>query len=164
MRIDSRLDTGTAVTVYFPARQPAPKLSPLPVVEPLAGRKNLGTALLVDDEPLVLELGSQMLALLGFEVITAIDGIEALKVFEAHGDRIVLGLLDINMPRMGGRETLERLRAMGAAFPVLVTSGFTELQGREKLGDVSVDGYINKPFRMDQLQEKIRAVMPAAED
>ncbi|BBO82205.1 hypothetical protein DSCO28_27710 [Desulfosarcina ovata subsp. sediminis] len=158
VRIDSRPDAGTAVTVYFPERKAVAALAPkAPPVDAATRRKQRGTALLVDDEPLVLELGSQMLQLLGFDVITATDGVEALA--KANAERINIVLLDINMPRMGGRETLERLRAMGATFPVLVTSGFTEFQVREKLGDVQVDGYINKPFRMDQLQEKISAVL-----
>jgi CheY-like chemotaxis protein len=90
--------------------------------------------------------------------LTATDGIDALAVFDAHRDRIRMALMDIHMPRMGGPETIDRLHAMGASFPVLVTSGFTEAQARERIGDVHVDGYINKPFRIDQLKEKIEMI------
>jgi two-component system cell cycle sensor histidine kinase/response regulator CckA len=159
VRIDSRPDAGTAVTVYFPEyhrQAPAAKIASEPYTDaPLPYR---GTALLVDDEPLVRELGTQMLALMGFDVLTATDGIDALAVFDEHRDRIRLALMDIHMPRMGGPETIDRLLSMGATFPVLVTSGFTEAQARERIGDIHVDGYINKPFRIDQLKEKIEMI------
>jgi len=163
VRIDSRPDAGTAVTVYFPARkQAAPALSPARGTSAPAHRQSRGTALLVDDEPLILELGKQMLVILGFDVLTAVDGFEALTVFEANRDRIRMVVLDINMPRMGGRETLERLHGIDASLPVLVTSGFIETQAREKLEGLQVDGYIKKPFRLDQLQEKIDAIFSSS--
>ena len=157
VRIDSRTDAGTSVTVYFPEHQhvvPESK-SAAPAATPQPYR---GTALLVDDEPLVLELGTQMLIIMGFDVLTATDGVDALTVFEENQDRIVLSLMDINMPRMGGREAIDRLRALGGTFPILVTSGFTEAQARERIGTAQVDGYINKPFRLDQLKAKVDAI------
>ena len=90
IRIDSRPDAGTAVTVYFPERKHSPKAiqtGPAPAV--LKGR---GMALLVDDEPLVLELGKQMLVFLGFDVLTATNGLEAVTVVEANRDRIRLAV------------------------------------------------------------------------
>jgi two-component system cell cycle sensor histidine kinase/response regulator CckA len=161
--IDSRPDTGTTVTVYFPERKRhEPAVS---TVQPLpAFSEKRGTALLVDDEPMLLELGKRMLAFLGFDVLSAKDGLEALTVFEANQDRIRLAVLDINMPRMGGRETVKRLRGMGAAFPILVASGFTNAQAREKLGNIRVDGFIKKPFRVEQLQEKINKIFKSPTD
>jgi PAS domain S-box-containing protein len=161
--IDSRPDAGTAVTVYFPERPPAVAVvSTVPTAPAPAVPRNRGTVLLVDDEPMVLELGKQMLDRLGFDVLTAMDGLEALTVLEANRDRIRMAVLDINMPRMGGRETVERLRVMDASLPVLMASGFIESQAREKMGDARVDGFIKKPFRVDQLQEKIDAIFTSA--
>ena len=162
VRIDSRPGTGTAVTVYFPeSRRAVPAASTKPPADAADYR---GLVLLVDDEPLVLELGTQMLEMMGFDVLTAADGVDALSVSVRHRDQICLALLDIHMPRMGGRETLDQLRAMGATFPVLVTSGFTEAQARERLGDSRADGYINKPFRIDQLKAKIDAILRSDEN
>ena len=149
--IDSRINGGTTVTVYFPAHSQRTAMpTPTPATE---GYQR--TVLLVDDEPLVLELGKQMLRRLGCDVLTAVDGFEALSVFEANRDRIHLAVLDIEMPRMDGRQTLVRLRERGARCPVLVASGFIEAQAREKLRDVQVDGFIQKPFHVNQLHEKI---------
>jgi two-component system cell cycle sensor histidine kinase/response regulator CckA len=67
-------------------------------------------------------------------------------------------VLDINMPRMGGRETLERLRGMDSELPVLMSSGFIEAHAREKLGGLRADAYIKKPFHLKQLQEKIETI------
>ena len=63
----------------------------------------------MDDEPLVLELGKQMLHRLGCDVLTAVDGFEALSVFEANRDQIHLAVLDIEMPRMDGRQNPDSL-------------------------------------------------------
>ena len=163
VRIESRPDAGTAVCVYFPEHQ-QPVLKDTPGIQTPAPTtlRHRGTALLVDDEPLVLELGKQMLASLGFDVLTAIDGLEALDVFEANRDRIRLVVLDVNMPRMGGRQTAERLHRLDPSLPILVASGFTEAQARERLADAPVDGYIKKPFRVEQLQEKIDSIFSAS--
>ncbi|BBO71535.1 hypothetical protein DSCA_54650 [Desulfosarcina alkanivorans] len=162
IRIDSRPDAGTAVSVYFPERRKtAPDTSGTPAS---AVSKRRGTVLLVDDEPLVLELGKQMLVFMGFDVLTAKDGLEALTVFQANRDRIRLAVLDVNMPRMGGRETVERLRSADASLPLLVASGFTESQAREKMGRARVDGYLKKPFRVEQLQEKIDAIFHSTDE
>jgi PAS domain S-box-containing protein len=154
--IDSRVDGGTAVTAYFPEHRPEKPSIPAPMPAIVKDRK---TILLVDDEPLVLELGKQMLRRLGCDVLTAVDGFEALSVFEANRDQIHLAVLDIEMPRMDGRQTLIRLRETGARFPVLVATGFIETQAREKLKDVDVDGFIQKPFHVSQLQEKIEVLL-----
>ncbi len=163
VRIDSRPDAGTTVTIYFPEYKPA-AAETLPSFAQSNGSRPRGTALLVDDEPLVLELGKQMLALLGFDVLSANDGVEAMNVFEANRHRIRLAVLDINMPRMGGRETVERLRDMVPDLPVLVASGFTESQARERLGDAPVAGFIKKPFRLEQLRQTIEAIFRAVPD
>ena len=149
--VDSRINEGTRVTVYFPA---LPQQAAMPAPVFTADNHQRGV-LLVDDEPLVLELGKQMLRRLGYDVFIAGDGFEALAVFEANRDRIDLAVLDIEMPRMDGRQTLVRLRESGARFPVLVASGFIEAQARDKLKDAYVDGFIQKPFHVSQLQEKI---------
>jgi PAS domain S-box-containing protein len=163
VRIDSRPDAGTTVTIYFPEYKPA-AAAVAPSIGKTQASRHRGTALLVDDEPLVLELGKQMLEMLGFDVLPANDGVEAMAVCEANRDRIRLAVLDINMPRMGGRETVERLHGMVPDLPVLVASGFTESQAREKLGDAPVAGFIKKPFRIEQLRETIETIFRAAPD
>jgi DNA-binding response OmpR family regulator len=75
------------------------------------------------------------------------------------GTKSRLAVLDINMPRMGGRDTINRLRERGATFPILVASGFTDTLSREKMGGVKVDGYIQKPFRLEEFKEKINALI-----
>jgi CheY-like chemotaxis protein len=113
----------------------------------------------VDDEPLVLELGKEMFSRLGCDVLTAADGLEALSLAEANQDLIQLAVLDIEMPRLDGRQTLVLLREKGARFPVLVASGFIESQAREKLRDIQVDGFLQKPFQVSQLREKLDALL-----
>jgi signal transduction histidine kinase/CheY-like chemotaxis protein len=165
VHIKSRPDAGTVVTVYFPeSKQTSANVSVKETKTAVADRSgNRGTIILVEDEPLVLELGKEMLNHMGFDVLTAVDGLEALALFDAHRERIRMAVLDVNMPRMGGKDTIKKLRDRGAAFPILVASGFTDAQSREKMGDVKVDGYIQKPFRLEQLKAKINDLFDTSE-
>ena len=162
--IESSPNAGTTVNVYFPeTKQTVPSLQEKEV-EPLKREdtRNKGTIILVDDEPMVLELGKEMLKYMGFDVLTAEDGLEALTLFEVHRDQIRMAVLDVDMPRMGGRDTIKRMRERGATFPMLVASGYTDAQSREKLGDINVDGFLQKPFRVEELKEKINSIFDAS--
>lgn len=77
-------------------------------------------------------------------------------MFKANRDRIDLAVLDIEMPRMDGRQTLVRLRERGERFPVLVASGLIEAQARDKLKDVNVDGFIQKTLSCKPAARKNR--------
>ena len=82
--------------------------------------------LLVDDEAVIRVTTSKILEQLGYDVITAIDGVAAVKTFREHADHIVCVLLDLTMPRMGGEEALNELRKIRSDIHVLLSSGFVE--------------------------------------
>src|SRR5436190_390231 len=89
-------------------------------------RPGSGTVLVVEDEEEVREVAEQILHDFGFATIPAVDGRDALDVMERSGNSITAVLLDISMPRIGGQETLRRLRALRPSLPVIMMSGYTE--------------------------------------
>jgi two-component system OmpR family response regulator len=113
--------------------------------------------LVVDDEPTILELLSGSLRLAGYEVVTAASGAEAVRV--AASSRPDLVLLDVMMPNGDGFEALRRIRDGGSEIPVIFLTARDEVPDRVKGFDVGGDDYVTKPFSLDELLGRIRAVL-----
>ncbi len=105
-----------------------------------------GMVLLVDDEDVVSMLGREILERLGFQTLVAANGREAIDVFRAHRDEIACVILDLTMPHLDGVETLQELRRLGAAVPVIMTSGYGEQDVTEQLAGEGIAGFLQKPF------------------
>jgi two-component system, cell cycle sensor histidine kinase and response regulator CckA len=116
---------GTTMEVYLPVADDAAIVEVAPRA-PAPPRTTERVVLLVDDEAMLRAVGRRMLSRLGYEVLTAGDGIEALDVFDEHLDRITCVVCDLTMPRMTGWETLKALRERRPGLPVVLTSGFDE--------------------------------------
>ena len=84
-----------------------------------------GTVLLVDDEAMVRQVAASMLKFIGFDVLEAADGHEAVEVFRAHQEDILLVLLDMTMPRMSGEEAFDEIRKIKPDALVMLSSGYT---------------------------------------
>jgi two-component system, OmpR family, response regulator len=125
----------------------------------LAARDGAGEArlLVVDDEEIILELLSGSLRLAGFEVMTAASGMEALRV--AAASRPDLILLDVMMPDGDGFEVVRRMRSSGPDVPVIFLSARDGV--RERVAGLALGGddYVTKPFSLDEVLERIRAVL-----
>lgn len=118
-----------------------------------------GMVLVVDDEPMIREVTREMLAGLGYDVLTAESGPEALEVFGARGPEIDVVILDMIMPGMGGGEVNQALQAMRPGVRVLLSSGYS-LEGQaSEILEKGVLGFLQKPFRLDELSRKIREVI-----
>jgi two-component system, OmpR family, response regulator len=113
--------------------------------------------LVVDDEATILELLSGSLRLAGFEVVTAASGAEAVRA--AASSRPDLVLLDVMMPDGDGFEALRRIRAGGSEIPVIFLTARDEVPDRVKGFDIGGDDYVTKPFSLDELLGRIRAVL-----
>jgi two-component system OmpR family response regulator len=113
--------------------------------------------LVVDDEEIILELLSGSLRLAGFEVTTAASGVEALRA--AAASRPDLILLDVMMPNGDGFEVVRRMRASGPDVPVIFLSARDGV--RERVAGLALGGddYVTKPFSLDEVLERIRAVL-----
>ncbi len=118
-----------------------------------------GVVLLVDDEETIRSTGSDLLRELGFEVITATDGREALEVYRNHPD-IDLVLLDLTMPHMDGEQCFRELRQTDPAVRVIMSSGFSEHEVSRKFVGKGLAGLIQKPYTLSSLREVIRAAAP----
>jgi len=122
----------------------------------------LQTVLLVDDEEIVVGVGKQMLEKLGFTVLTANTRQEALEIYRHHKDRIGLVVLDMVMPGMGAGDTCDELQAIDPAIKVLLSSGYGVDQQTSEVLKRGCRGFIQKPFSMQALSEKIGEILKEA--
>jgi CheY-like chemotaxis protein len=116
--------------------------------------------LVVEDEAQVRKMAQALLRRLGYEVVTAVDGIEALEVFRGHQERIGCVLLDLTMPRLDGWGTLAALRALRPDLPVILASGYSEAQAMEGAHAERPQVFLHKPYSMADLEAALEAVMP----
>jgi two-component system, OmpR family, response regulator MprA len=114
--------------------------------------------LVVDDEPAVRESLRRALELEGYSVELASDGVEALERLNSNGEPDAL-ILDILMPRMDGLETCRRLRREGHRLPVLMLTAREEVENRVAGLDAGADDYVTKPFALEELLARIRALL-----
>ncbi|WP_306590435.1 CHASE domain-containing protein [Geothrix sp. 21YS21S-4] len=149
---------GTTFTLLFPAGETTVLL---PSPEPAPQPKVTGTVLVVDDEGLLRDLARMALEGAGFRVEEARDGAEAVEAVGRRPAAFDAVLLDMTMPRMGGAEAFQRIRALAPAMRVLLTSGYTQADSLESLEGLSPDGFLQKPFRMGELVEKMRELLVA---
>ncbi len=156
--VDSKLGVGTVFRVYFPASDAiVPIANNAPRVFKAAAGE--GTVLIVDDESLILDVTQRILERSGYSVLTAHDGFECIEQLEAHPSRVVAVLLDMTMPRMNGVETFGRIKQMQPDLPVILTSGFNEHDARDHFHDAAPSGFIQKPYRSNDLVTKLQEVL-----
>ena len=117
------------------------------------------TVLLVDDEEIVIGVGKQMLEKLGFTVLTAENGKEALDVYKNNLNEIDCVVLDMIMPDMGAADTFDHLQSINPAIKVLLSSGYGADQQTSELISRGCYGFIQKPFNMQSLSEKIEEIL-----
>ncbi len=112
--------------------------------------------LFVDDEEMVLEVGSLMLQKLGYSVLTASKGQEAIEIFKKNNVAFVI--LDMRMPGMNGYEIYHQLKKIQPKVKILLASGYTGDRSENRLESIGFDGYLQKPFNLKQLSEKIEDI------
>jgi len=120
------------------------------------------TLLLVDDEKMILDVGQEILEILGYEVLVATSGEAALELYQAHADKIDLVILDLIMPGMDGREIYTRLKAMNPEVRVLLSSGYSIDGEAAEIIEMGCDGFIQKPYNMGDLSAKVREVLDSS--
>ena len=118
-----------------------------------------GTLLIVDDEDLVLSVGVNMLEKLGYTVLAAKNGTQAVEIFKANKDKIKLIILDIIMPDMGGGEVYDNIKAINPDVKVLLSSGYSVDGQAIDLLERGCDGFMQKPFTMEELSGKITQIL-----
>jgi two-component system, cell cycle sensor histidine kinase and response regulator CckA len=158
--VDSRLGAGTTFRVYLPA-DTRDVAAATPIEHDAAPRTGRETILVVEDEPAVRRLARDVLARLGYDVLVAPDGRDALKVADRCRRPIDLLVSDMVLPHLRGVEVADRLRARQPGLRVLYISGYTETAiVHDGQLDPGVD-FLAKPFRPVDLAERVREVLDA---
>jgi nitrogen-specific signal transduction histidine kinase/CheY-like chemotaxis protein len=116
-----------------------------------------GTVLLVDDEKTVRDVGREMLQMLGFMVMTANDGREAIEAFRQNPE-ISLVILDLTMPKMDGEQCFRELRQIKPEVSVIMSSGYNEQEVAQKFMGKKLAGFIQKPYRLSVMRDVIRSL------
>ena len=118
-----------------------------------------GRVLLVDDDETVRVVGQSMLQKAGFDVDTAVDGRQAMQVFANHPGRYQCVILDLTMPHMDGRETLERIRETAPEQVVFISSGYAVEDIADRFDGLRFDGVIEKPYDYETLISRLASVL-----
>lgn len=118
-----------------------------------------GTILLVDDEDDILSLGKEMLEKKGFNVLTAGNGNEAVKLFSKYHNNISCVILDLTMPIMDGAEAFTKMEMIQNDLKVIISSGYTEIDVKKTLKGRNISGVLHKPFEYRDLLKKVREVL-----
>jgi len=117
------------------------------------------TVLIVDDEEIVVGVGKQMLEKLGYSVLVARSGQEAVDVYKNRPDDVDLVLMDMVMPGMEAGDTYDKLKSINPAIKVLLSSGYSLDQKAGAIIDRGCNGFIQKPFNMKILEDKIGEIL-----
>jgi two-component system cell cycle sensor histidine kinase/response regulator CckA len=147
---------GTTFTIYLPASEKEVIEDKDLAEEVLTGTE---TVLLVDDEDMVIDVGEQVLKELGYKVLSARSGKEAIELYEANKDKIDIVILDMIMPEMGGGETYDGMKEINPDTKVLLSSGYSIDGQATEILERGCDGFIQKPFDVKQLSKNIRKIL-----
>ena len=161
IRVASREGKGTMCTVLLPASVVVAATEPPSTEGQPAGT---GRVLLADDEEDVRGVVRAMLETLGYEVIEARDGLEALEIFRRRSAEIDLVILDLVMPRLTGEAALGRMRRIAPAVPAILVSGYDESGRIGEIVAAGFGGFLQKPFRRQDLGKKVRELLGVSDD
>lgn len=147
---------GTTFYLYLPTPTDEPVKETKEAAPLMKGRE---TILIIDDEKMVIDVASEMLAELGYNVLTSDNGTKAIGIFRSRKDEIDLVILDLIMPKMGGEETFSRLKWIDPAVNVLLSSGYDQDGKASDLLQKGCRGFIQKPYNLMELSKKIREII-----
>jgi len=154
LKVYSELGHGTTFRLLLPAANAASAETRVERPAPPKWRAT-GTVLVIDDEESVRLVAGRMLKAIGFEVLTAADGVDGLAVYRAHAEEICAVLLDLTMPRMDGEETFRELRELRADACVVLMIGFNEQEAGARFVGKGLAGFLQKPFTPDELRDRL---------
>jgi PAS domain S-box-containing protein len=156
INVESEKGHGTTFTIFLPATEKGVEDKAEADARLIRGS---GTLLIVDDEELVLEVGVNMLEKLGYTVLAAKNGTEAVDIFKANKDKIKMIVLDIIMPDMGGGEVYDKIKVINPDVKVLLSSGYSVDGQAIELLERGCDGFMQKPFTLEELSGKITQIL-----
>jgi CheY-like chemotaxis protein len=161
LSVESEVGRGSTFVVLLPLtdERPAPSSIPPPLPRPIVTE----TVLLAEDQPTVRALVGRVIEGLGYVVLSASDGVAALELLAAHEGKIHALVTDVVMPRMGGRQLAERVRALRPGTPILFMSGYTDDPSLFDGIPPGESSFLQKPFAPDALGRALRKLLASAE-
>ncbi|MBI5569229.1 MAG: PAS domain S-box protein [Desulfomonile tiedjei] len=154
---ESKVGSGTTFRIYLPATSEPERIER--VREKVAIQGGTETVLVVEDEELVRNLLTEMLRRVGYGVLAATNGREALTVYDEERGRISLVVLDLIMPQMGGRECLGHLLQRNPQLKVIIATGYSDEANRDQLIEAGARGFVSKPLEMAQFLRTVREAL-----
>ena len=158
LRVYSEPGHGTTFKILFPA---SGATAPETVAEQKQAHRShrTGTVLVIDDEELVRKTITAVLERGGYSVVTAHDGQAGVDVFREMPDRVELVILDLTMPTMNGEETMRHLRALRPHIPVILSSGYNQVEATRKFVGKGLASFLQKPFTVSQLMNAVEGAL-----
>jgi CheY-like chemotaxis protein len=158
IEVKSQKGEGTTFTIHMPA-------SDKEVIEEkeVSGEalifKGTETVLLVDDEDRIVDIGEKTLKYMGYKVLIARTGKEALERYKKNPAGIDIVILDMIMPEMGGGEVYDRLKEINPHVKVLLSSGYSINGEATEILERGCNGFVQKPFSMKELSQRVREIL-----
>lgn len=158
--VESSPGLGTGFSVFLPATEHLPEKINKELRDTPAG---IGTILVVDDEETVRNFTKETLESLGYNILLAADGYEALGIFNLSKEDIDLVILDLIMPKMSGDEVFHRMKLEDPDVNVLISSGYgIEEQTKGMMKDTGISGFLHKPYNISEIAEAVKMALSAA--
>jgi PAS domain S-box-containing protein len=159
LQLSTVLGDGSTFTIYLPVQN-----SDITIEESLqqvksAPWKGNGMILLVEDEEQVMLIVKTMLEALGFTIIEACNGREALERYRENAAEITLVVTDMGMPVMDGYELFRELKSMNPKLPIIITSGYGDTVITSRIPRNEIAGLVSKPYRFDRLRDVLKSVV-----
>jgi len=156
INLHSEKGIGTTFNVYLPASEKRAVIDERVAGETLSGSE---TILLVDDEDMIIDVFEDILKSLGYQVMTAQSGKDAIEIYKQNGPEIAIVVLDMIMPDMGGAEAYKHLKAINPNIKVLLATGYSINEKISGILKKDGNGFIQKPFSIAQLSQSIRRIL-----
>jgi PAS domain S-box-containing protein len=160
LKVHSEPGKGATFKILFPAAEDAGMEARTDDSSPLGDWQGKGTILLVDDEESLIDMGTQMLERLGFTVLTAADGLQAVERYRERGKEIDLVLMDMSMPNMDGAEAFGELRQLNPDVCVVLASGYSHEDVATRFAGRGLNGVLQKPYNLARLWETLAGLLP----
>ncbi len=154
--VDSEKGYGATFNIYLPATKKEVKQEKELLKKIIIGKE---TVLFVDDDDMVIEGCGEMLTKMGYNVLIARNGKDALEIYKENQHKIDIVIIDMIMPIMNGGETYDRLKKMYPDIKVLLSSGHSVNGQATEILERGCNGFIQKPFTIEVLSEKIREIL-----
>jgi len=157
IKVHSTLGQGSTFELFFPVLDTfsiAPQSEE--EIPPVQGAESV---LFVDDDPMIIDLGKQMLGDIGYNVVTAFSGTEALAIMVDDPQRFELIITDQTMPKMTGHELAQEIRKLNPDVPIILSTGYSSKIREEDIEKYGISAYCNKPLRLNELSQVIRGLL-----